>query len=55
MDAIMILISDFGDDLDSWNKKEMNMNGYSMYGLRYGSEYYRDVKFKNFKVRYCGS
>lgn len=56
-DAILIIISDFGDNLDEWNQKEKDMNGYSMYGLKYGNDGWysqnRLPDFKNFKVRYC--
>lgn len=54
-EAIMILISDFEDHLDSWHRKEVDMNGYSMYGLCYGSRPRNMPNFKNFKVRYCDS
>lgn len=58
MDSILILISDFGDeDLNEWHQKEMNMNGYTMYGFKYGNDSYyssRMPDFKNFKVRECG-
>lgn len=51
-EAVMVLISDFEDDLYEWNKIEMTMTGYSMYGLNYGrSQNY--PKFKNFKIREC--
>lgn len=50
--AIMILISDFGDSLDDWHERESKMNGYSMYGFRYGRYYgSSEPKWKNFKVR----
>lgn len=55
-DAILIIISDFGDDLNEWHQKEKDMTGYSMYGLKYGgNEWYGGESsmpnFKNFKVR----
>jgi hypothetical protein len=57
IDDIMVLISDFGDSLNDWHKKEVAMNGYSMYGLKYGHDtwYNNGVqpKWKNFKVRQC--
>lgn len=54
-DAILVIISDFGDDLNEWHNKEKDMSGYSMYGLKYGSDgWYGGSSmpdFKNFKVR----
>lgn len=56
-DSILIIISDFGDDLNEWHSKEINMNGYSMYGLKYGNDDWYGSRnmpdFKNFKVRKC--
>lgn len=51
-DAILVLISDFEDDLNAWNDQERSMNGYTMYGFNYGRYDYRHaVKFKNMKVK----
>ena len=56
-DAIMIIISDFGDQLDNWHEKESKMNGYLMYGLKYGNDTWYNggvqPNWKNFKVRQC--
>jgi predicted metal-dependent peptidase len=58
IDSILILISDFGDeDLNEWAEKESKMNGYSMYGFKYGHDSWYGgsgmPEFKNFKVRNC--
>ena len=56
-DAIMIIVSDFGDRLDDWHEKESKMNGYLMYGLKYGNDTWYNggvqPNWKNFKVRQC--
>ena len=56
-DAIMIIISDFGDQLNNWHEKESKMNGYLMYGLKYGNDTWYNggvqPNWKNFKVRQC--
>lgn len=48
--AILILISDFEDDLRSWHEIEKNMPGYTMYGFNYGYRNYKQ-EFTNFKVK----
>lgn len=56
-DAIMVLISDFGDSLNRWHEKESKMDGYTMYGLKYGNDTWynggRQPNWKNLKVRQC--
>lgn len=57
-DSILILISDFGDDMNEWHSKESSMDGYSMYGFKYGNDSYWGYhgampNWKNFKVRQC--
>ena len=49
-DAILILISDFEDDLDDWHRVEKNMPGYTMYGFNYGYQSYKQ-EWTNFKVK----
>ena len=39
-DAILVLISDFCDDLDSWHDVERTMRNYSMWGFNYGNNRY---------------
>jgi predicted metal-dependent peptidase len=58
--SVMVLISDFEDELRSWHEKEKDMNGYSMYGLDYGGSYrskheYESINWKNFKPRKCSN
>lgn len=56
-DAIMVLISDFEDALNRWHDKESKMDGYTMYGLKYGHDTWynggRQPDWKNLKVRQC--
>lgn len=48
--SVLVLISDFEDYLDEWEKVTSEMSGYDLYGFCYGwSECTR--KIKNFKVR----
>lgn len=49
-DAILILISDFEDDLDDWHRVEKTMPGYTMYGFNYGYQSYKQ-EWTNFKVK----
>lgn len=52
--AILVMVSDFDDDLDEWREKESKLNGYSMYGICYGGSGYgrRNIpEFKNLKVK----
>ena len=49
-DAILILISDFEDDLDDWHRVEKSMPGYTMYGFNYGYQNYKQ-EWTNFKVK----
>lgn len=49
-ESILVLISDFEDYLDEWEKETSTMSGYDLYGFCYG--YYScDRKIKNFKIR----
>lgn len=48
--AIMVLISDFEDNLKAWHEVEKTMPGYSLYGFNYGSSKFNQ-KFTNLKVR----
>ncbi len=53
-DAILIVISDFEDYLEEWNKVEENMPGYLLYGFNYGNSSYYDsdkIKWKHMKIR----
>ena len=51
-DAVLVLISDFEDDLNEWNRQESSAKGYTMYGFNYGRYNYSEaVKFKNMKVK----
>ena len=51
-DAVLILISDFEDDLDDWQREESKLSGYTLYGFNYGTYDYHDaVSFKNMKVK----
>ena len=48
--SVLVLISDFEDYLDEWEKVTSEMSGYDLYGFCYGwSECNR--KIKNFKIR----
>lgn len=48
--SILVLISDFEDYLDEWEKETSKMSGYELYGFCYGwSSCDRDIK--NFKIR----
>lgn len=49
-DAILILISDFEDDLNDWHRVEKGMPGYTMYGFNYGYQSYKQ-EWTNFKVK----
>lgn len=50
--ATLIIISDFEDYLEEWNKEESQMSEYTMYGFNYGLRGESDsVKWKNLKVR----
>ena len=49
-DAILILISDFEDDLQDWHRVEKTMPGYTMYGFNYGYQSYKQ-EWTNFKVK----
>ena len=49
-DAILILISDFEDDLNDWHRVEKSMPGYTMYGFNYGYQSYKQ-EWTNFKVK----
>lgn len=57
IDSIMVIISDFEDALNKWHDREKLMNGYSMYGLKYGKmTWYNNgvmPDWKNLKVRQC--
>jgi hypothetical protein len=50
--AVLVLISDFEDNLSEWHRVESSMKGYSMYGFNYGSYSYKQewtyFKQKNF-------
>lgn len=54
-DAILVIISDFEDDLDMWHKVEETMTGYSIWGFNYGSGRYCQKSggwsWKNLKQR----
>jgi len=53
-DAILIVISDFEDYLEEWNKVEENMPGYLLYGFNYGNSNYFDsdkINWKHMKIR----
>lgn len=50
-DAVLVIISDFEDDLDEWHKVESTMKGYSLWGFNYGvSGYHSRSKDKNWSV-----
>jgi hypothetical protein len=51
--AVLVLISDFCDDLDSWNEEAKKMKSKTIWGFNYGSRRYtQQTNFeKNFKVR----
>ena len=49
-DAILILISDFEDDLQDWHRVEKSMPSYTMYGFNYGYQSYKQ-EWTNFKVK----
>ena len=49
-DAILILISDFEDDLQDWHRVEKTMPKYTMYGFNYGYQSYKQ-EWTNFKVK----
>lgn len=51
--SILVLISDFCDDLNEWNRIAGEMPGYTMWGFNYGGRSYSEsTKFvRNFKVR----
>lgn len=50
MDTVLVLISDFEDYLDEWEKVTDKMNGYDMYAFNYG--YAKcERTFKNLKIR----
>ena len=54
-DAILVLISDFEDNLDAWHSVESSMKEYSMWGFNYGDNRYSyhrgDWNWKYFKQR----
>lgn len=60
--AILVMVSDFQDDLGEWKQKESKLDGYSLYGICYGNSGYggygygyhnkNELKdFKNLKVK----
>lgn len=50
--AILVIASDFEDNLRQWAEAEKDMGAYTIYGLNYGCYDYSDgVEFKNIKVR----
>jgi len=50
-DAVLVIISDFEDDLDEWHKVESTMKGYSLWGFNYGvSGYHSRSKDKDWSV-----
>lgn len=49
-DAILIIISDFEDNLEDWHREEEGMKGYTMYGFNYGWNNYR-TNFTNLIVK----
>ena len=53
-EAILIVISDFEDYLEEWNKIESTMPEYDMWGFNYGNDSYKDsskIPWKNMKIR----
>lgn len=48
--CVMVLISDFEDYLDEWEKVTSNMSGYDLYGFCYGWQPCKRT-IKNFKIR----
>ena len=53
-EATLVIISDFEDNLDEWNRIEATMSEYTMYGFNYGGRYSspsNQPKWKYLKVR----
>lgn len=53
-DAILVVISDFEDNLSEWHQVEENMPGYLLYGFNYGDNRYYDsnkINWKYMKIR----
>lgn len=48
-EATLVVISDFEDCLDEWNKIESTMPEYTMYGFNYGGRYSRPENQPNWK------
>ena len=53
--AVLVLISDFEDNLNEWHRIESTMKGYTMYGFNYGSytsnqewTYFKQKNFSNY-------
>lgn len=53
-EAILVIISDFEDYLEEWNKVESTMDSYTLYGFDYGRSSWYDsdkIDWKNLQVR----